>query len=375
MRMQAVLYGEGGMSSLGILLQEGVREKVFPGAAAWLGIRGGGGATGVAGWAGFSPRRPVTPETLFDLASLTKVLGTTLAMMMLVEEGVLELDAPLYLWIPEWRDGGKREDIRLFHLLQHTAGLPAHREFYRDLASLPESHRREKRLDLLRCLALEAPPGERTLYSDLGFMLLKEVVERAGRMVFEQRVMAALPPHAGENLFFPVTVPEAREKFCFAATSRSPVRSRRLVGEVHDENTAVMGGVDGHAGLFGTAAAVGRVGMAILEAWHGEGIWHSSALMRRFIVWPQDGKRPLGFDRPSGDLPSCGHRFSAKTVGHLGFTGTSLWLDMERGIVVVLLSNRVHYGDAHWPIRSFRPRFHNGVMQELGQGEKGEFYL
>ena len=363
------------MPALDVLLEAGVREKVFPGASAWLGVEGRCVWSGVSGNAGFSPKKKVGHDTFFDLASLTKALGTTLALMALVEKKALTLEDRLWLWLPEWRDGGLREEICLFHLLQHTSGLPAHRHFYRDWGPVAEKDREVYRLGLLRALSLESIPGERTLYSDLGFMLLKTVVERAGGRAFAQAVRSALPQGAEMNLFFPEAGILSGGEGDFAATGVSPVRHRRLKGEVHDENAAAMGGVDGHAGLFGTAAAVGKVGMALVEAWHGDSSWRHPGVLRRFLQWPGDGKRPLGFDRPSGPQPSCGRFFSRKTAGHLGFTGSSLWMDMERKIVVVLLTNRVHYGDEHWKIRSFRPRFHDGVMEALGWGEKGEFCL
>ncbi|TWI68212.1 CubicO group peptidase (beta-lactamase class C family) [Desulfobotulus alkaliphilus] len=347
------------------LLQEGVDQRVFSAVSAWVGVDGHCVYAGNAGCLDPATGVPVTGASVFDLASLTKVLGTTPVLMHLVAEGRISPEDRLCSYLPEWRGDKAREGIRIHHLLQHTSGLPAHRPFYQELEAVPESLRREERLRLIRNIPLECCPGQRTLYSDLGFMLLKEVVENVTGEAFGGRVMAALPPGAEKKIFFPV--PGGGAGVDCACTGESPVRKRRLTGEVHDENAAFIGGVDGQAGLFGTASGVGEVGQALVEAWHGMSLWLPASVLHRFIFWPEDGKRPLGFDRPSGTVSSCGSLFSKSTAGHLGFTGTSLWMDMKKKIVVVLLSNRVYYGDLNWKIRSFRPRFHDCVMQTFGQ--------
>ncbi|TYT74593.1 serine hydrolase domain-containing protein [Desulfobotulus mexicanus] len=352
------------MESLDNLLKEGVDEKVFSAVSAWVGVDGQCVYEGNAGSLDPEAGVPVTGGSIFDLASLTKVLGTTPVLMHLVSEGSISPEDFLWYYLPEWRDGKEREGIRLHHLLQHSSGLPAHRAFYQELKDVPESLRRKERLSLIRNTPLEFCPGEQTLYSDLGFMLLKEVVEKVTGEAFGPRVMAALPSGAEKKIFFPALTGGAGPD-C-VCTGESQVRKRLLTGEVHDENAAFMGGVDGQAGLFGTAAGVGEVGHALMEAWYGLSSWLPASVLHRFIYWPEDGKRPLGFDRPSGMKSSCGSFFSKSTAGHLGFTGTSLWMDMKNKIIVVLLSNRVYYGELNWKIRSFRPCFHDCVMRTFG---------
>ncbi|MCW7755088.1 beta-lactamase family protein [Desulfobotulus sp. H1] len=356
------------MKVLDELLLDGVQQKVFSGVTAWVGVGGYCVYEGAVGNAGGPGAPEVKPETLFDLASLTKILGTGLVMMRLVAAGLLKLETPLWHILPEWRDGMDREKISVRHLLEHSSGLPAHRAFYRDLASVPPGFREGERLRRIRCLPLESVPGERVCYSDIAYMLLKRAAEIRGGEPFASQVMKALPPAVRDDIFFLPARPRSGQPVSFAATGFSFDRHCFLQGEVHDENAAVMGGVDGQAGLWGTAAAVGKAGCSLLAAWQGEDVWLPPSVVQSFICWPEEGRRPPAFDRPSGTLSACGRYFSRKTVGHLGFTGTSLWMDMEKKIVVVLLSNRVYYGNLNWKIRSFRPRFHDKVVEALGKG-------
>jgi CubicO group peptidase (beta-lactamase class C family) len=213
---------------------------------------------------------------------------------------------------------------------------------------------------------LEGPPGKQTVYGDLNFMILGWAVEtlaaeRLDRFV-ERRICR---PLALGDLFF-IPLDEAAPAAGYAATERCPWRGT-LNGQVHDDNCWTLGGVCGHAGLFGTAAAVHRLLVRLLDAYRGrdgDPLW-STERVRSFLDGPQDGRRPMGFDRPSVAAPSCGRHFSDRTVGHLGFTGTSFWMDLRSGIIVILLTNRVHPTRRNEAIRAFRPKLHDAVVQGL----------
>lgn len=366
-RIPVTICCNEGLSCAGSTLAAGVREKVFPGAAAWVSEGGICRFHGTAGWAGLAPRRAVLPETWFDLASLTKPIATTSLFMCLAADGLLSPETLLGEILPFWQEG-KRKEIRLEDLLRHRAGLTCHRHFYKVLESTEKGQRKAALSAAIRNTPLDAVPGTRTLYSDLGFMVLREAMEAVGGDSFEKMVKEKVVTPLGiPDLFFP-SDGLYRRKENFAATSWSRVRQRRLAGEVDDENAAFTGGGDGHAGLFGTAAAVGRFGERIIAGFHGEDPWGDQRILRDILRIPEGEIRPMGWDRVSGERPSAGRWFSRSGVGHLGFTGTSLWLDLQRRIVVVLLTNRVHFGAEHTAIRSFRPRFHDCVMKGIMGG-------
>lgn len=356
------------MQELDQLLEKGVSEKVFTGASALAILDGKILYKKSVGHDGTEEKKPVSEDSCFDLASLTKILATTLVAMRLVGMGSLSLETPLHEILSEWKKRREGREIRIFHLLQHTSGLPPFLEFFRELALVPPEKRKMERRRLLFETGLLHKPGKVTLYSDLGFMLLKEIFEEITGKPFESLVMESMPPDIlkKEALFFPSEEDRGKRRFPFVATSFSTFRNRRLYGEVHDENAAVIGGVDAHAGLFGTASGVGLFAEALLESFYGKSSWLSSEVTRQFIFWPKDGKRPYGFDRPSVGNSSSGRFFSIESIGHLGFTGTSLWMDMKRRLSVVLLSNRVYYGDDNWKIRDFRPVFHDLLVKTCG---------
>lgn len=291
----------------------------------------------------------LTPEHAFDLASLTKVLVTLPEVLLLLERGQLSLQDPLSLHLPEagWMTEPSVGTARIVHLLAHTSGLPAWAPLY--------THPADRATLLARVLQtpLEAAPGERLLYSDLGFMLLGLLVERlTGKK---------LDDLAGERGF--VTF---RPNGPTVATERCAWRGRVLNGEVHDENACALGGVSGHAGAFGTLRDVARAA----RAWLGDLVSEpTKALMTR--PWSHEasgGPRGLGWILGH---PTCsgGDLASPSAFGHTGFTGTSVWIEPTRGYAVVLLTNRVHptrhTGD---DIIHLRRRFANAVHAALGRG-------
>jgi CubicO group peptidase (beta-lactamase class C family) len=225
---------------------------------------------------------------------------------------------------------------------------------------------------VLRQLLLREPlahrPGERVLYSDLDFMILGWVVEAASGKRLDRFVAEEVyAPLGVDDLFF-IDLQRGRPAKAFAATEACAWCGRILEGEVHDENAHAIGGVAGHAGLFATAASVDGVLAELLQACHGPAparLYHG-ATVRRFLTRVPGTDKTLGFDMPTPPNPSCGRFFPETSVGHLGFTGTSFWVDIERRIRVVLLTNRVHPSRANTAIRAFRPVIHDAVMRALG---------
>jgi CubicO group peptidase (beta-lactamase class C family) len=286
-------------------------------------------------------------STVYDLASVTKVVGLTTAMMLAVDSGLIELDAPIQRYVPAFT-GRHKEVVTVRHLLVHASGLPAWRPLFKETAGRADA------LTLADTTPLEALPGARALYSDLGVIVLTQAVEA----VFHQRLDSLLadrifqPLGMGSTRFLPPLEWLPR----IAPTENDPWRGRILRGEVHDENAARLEGVSGHAGLFSTAPDLLRFGEWLLS----DPIFHcrSRALCgdggssvstkgwphRDFFVrqdLPPGSSRALGWDTPSQGS-SSGTMLDSTSFGHTGFTGTSIWIDPTRELVIVLLTNRVH---------------------------------
>ena len=301
-------------------------------------------------------------RTMYDLASLTKVVATTTVAMTLVEERRVGLDDLVGDWIPAWR-GDDRAGVKVRDLLEHASGLPGYLALY---------ERCRGRADYLAEICrwpLEYPPRGRSIYSDLGYIVLGCLLERAGGAPLDQLAegcFARLPADpAGIPLVFS---PPARWRSRIAPTEVDPWRGRLLVGEVHDENAWALGGVAGHAGLFGSASELGRFARAVLRAFRGldqEGARlvraDTMAVFTARSTVP-GSSRALGWDTM---LPtsSCGTRMSPASFGHTGFTGTSLWVDPDRDLYVVFLTNRVHPTRDNQKINAVRPALHDAVIE------------
>ena len=361
-------------SSLNNLLEEGLRQGVYTAAVAVVGSKGALQWEGAAGRLSKDPEaQAATLDTVFDLASLTKPLATALAAMILVQRGRLTLETTLgEILQEEWLPPDKQA-LTLRNLLAHQAGLPAWRPFYETVLAAPPEDRAGLPARLAAAAPLEYPPGTQTLYSDLGYMLLHAAVETAaGR---------ALDSFCQEEIYRPLglTVLGFRHRsrpggdsLAYAATEAGLIPGRTISGEVHDENAWAAGGVAGHAGLFGSAEEVFKLLSDIYRAYRGEAAGLFSPEVMRVFLTPVPGGRALGFDTPDSDRSRCsaGRFFSTRSVGHLGFTGVSFWLDLDTGQVVVLLTNRVHLGrDDKAKIQAFRPRFHGAAAKALGLRE------
>lgn len=362
--------------ALDILVQRGIEERIFSAAVVGVSLLIDGVARSVVlswGKGSFLSGAPrIDDHTLFDLASLTKPLATTLALLSLVDEGAVHLDDPLSVLLErEVEDGAKRE-ITLRHLLNHCSGLAAHRPYFKKLVHLLPSDRRRWLITTILSEKLEYTPGQKSLYSDLGFILLGYIVAlKSGRDLeasVRERVLA--PLGLAERIIYN---PLQKGKTSFAATEKCPWRGRLLQGEVHDQNTFAVGGASGQAGLFGDGASVLFCVTRLLQILAGTASHprFSAAGLCRFCKREQivpHSSWALGFDTPSPHGSSAGSLIDADSVGHLGFTGTSFWIDRQKKAAVLLLTNRVHANSDQQYIRRFRPLFHDTVFQELRGG-------
>lgn len=305
---------------------------------------------------------PVDDETVFDLASLTKPLVTSLSVLALLEEGKLNIEDRLAKFF-ETSSAGKK-NITLLHLLSHSSGLPAHRPYYKKLMDLPHAERMDRLIDWILAENLLFKPGVDNLYSDLGFILLGRIIEKiSGESLDEYWERKIITPLDLENELFFASKRKTAHMVC-AATGVCGWSKSGLCGKVNDDNCRALGGVAGHAGLFGSAKAVLSLCENIMLQFQGDRPHpsYSSEYLRKVFSTKQ-GPWMFGFDTPSAGLSSSGKYFSDLTVGHLGFTGTSFWIDLQGGIAIVFLTNRVICGESLTPIKRLRPLLHDIIME------------
>mgnify|MGYP001823837269 CR=1 FL=1 len=352
------------VDALADLLKGAVQEGGFPGAVALVAVGDTVVLQMACGLANLFTRRPVTVDTLFDLASLTKPMATTAAVMHLCRRQELSTTTPLGVLLPLFK-GTDKAAITVGQLLTHQSGLPAYRPYYLRLRHLRPGERSTHLKAWLVAEPLCYQPGARTVYSDLGFMVLAWVVMQCSGQPLAHFLRDHIYGPLGlERLFFPAfeTGPDDPG---FAACEYSLWRGRLIDGTVHDDNADAAADLQGQAGLFGDAASAHRLLAEMLAAYNGVANRFSPEVVRHFWARPCDDQRALGFDVPAAHAASCGRRFSPHTIGHLGFTGTSLWVDVEQSIIVILLTNRVHPFANNTRIRAFRPVFHDAVMDWL----------
>jgi CubicO group peptidase (beta-lactamase class C family) len=375
------------------LLEEAQREGVAPGLAACVLHRGETVHDSFHGLAQAEPvARPLGPDLLFDLASLTKVMATTTLAAILVEEGLLAIDDPAGVHLPAFAQNFKGA-VTLRHLLTHTSGLvwwrPYHELVARDPVGgalfLPPEERPEPAglaaaavrghtlvQDAVLAEPLEERPGLRSVYSDPNFLVLGWILERVGRSPLDDLFATEVARPLGlERTFFQrAEQPHVGPERC-VATERCAHRGEVNCGAVNDDNAWAAGGVAGHAGLFSVAREVAAVGQAWLDALHGRSHLLDREVAEAFATpdATPGSTRALGWDTPSREGSSLGTRLGRgprRAIGHLGFTGTSLWVDPDAEVVCALLTNRVHPSRENEKIRPFRPRFHDAVAEALG---------
>jgi CubicO group peptidase (beta-lactamase class C family) len=346
--------------TLQAILRGAVRDSAFPGAFAVVGTRDGVLSQVSAGHIDWSSSPAPTSTTLWDLASLTKVVALTSAMLQLVNAGTVDLDAPVQRYLPRFT-GPLKEQVTVRHLLTHSSGLPAWRPLYKEAASPADA------MALVYATPLDTTPGARMVYSDLGAILLGEVVRTVSGETLDAYVAAHVfgPLGMGETQYRP---PEALRPR-IAPTEIDPWRQRHLRGEVHDENAFALGGVSAHAGLFSTAHDLVRLARAYLGggALDGTRVFSSAAIDSfTHIQNPSLSNRALGWETPTGGN-SGGHALSTRAFGHTGFTGTSLWIDPENNVFVLLLTNRVNPTREHRGISGVRVAVVDAAMAIVGE--------
>lgn len=349
------------------LVKEGLQASIFPGAV--LLVRKAGKIIKHSAY-GLAMEVPETKKmeenTIFDLASLTKVVVTTTLAMLLLEQGRWKLDDPVSKFLPEV----KKEGITIRHLLTHTSGLPAWVDLFSGSEGKRESLKRLYSTDWP--VATPAfPPGERVVYSDLGFIILGQAIERAAGEPLDVAAKGNIfqPLGMTDTTFNPPNYLEDR----IAATELDEDQGNVLVGEVHDENARALGGVSGHAGLFSTARDLGVFAQMLLNMgrFNGKKVMCKSsvALMSHPQTEGLNERRALGWKLQGESSPSAGDLLSDRAFGHTGFTGTSIWIDPKYELAVILLTNRVHpsRNRGYEEIQDFRARMHNCIIGVLDE--------
>ena len=377
------------------VLERAVASGEIPGAVAGVewgsgpGDRHGGSLTAATApriplrrIAAFGQRRlipstqPMLTATIFDLASLTKIMGTAALTARLVDRGWIDWETPLHRLLPGAAPGLRGTTVRVRHLLSHTAGYTAWEPLWekmrarfapRLLTEVAVAERQLAMRELVLAIRPDAAPGDSCVYSDISFLLLGFALEEVLQMPLDLAVEREVFRAMGLRAFYRRVDRELSRgghDDRVAATEDCPWRGGVLQGQVHDDNCWSMGGYAGHAGVFGTAADVLDFARDI------QGNFLSRAT--RQAMWtrvsaPAGCTRTLGWDTPSGPESSAGRHFQPGTVGHLGFTGTSLWIDREAGVTVTLLTNRVHPSreTSTAAIKRLRPEFHDAVREDL----------
>jgi CubicO group peptidase (beta-lactamase class C family) len=350
------------------VIRDAIEQHAFPAAA--LAVTHGGSLIALRGFGRFTYEdiAPlVQPDTVFDLASVTKVVATTAVAMLLHERGQLPLDIPLGHFLPDFvaraprHQQPPREAVTLHMLLAHSSGLPAYEKLFEFAGS------REELVRAALTTRLAAEPGTRTEYSDVGFILLGEVLARQAGL--------ALDLFARQEVFTPLGMthtrfnPPADWKPQIPPTEDDRTFRKRIIqGEVNDENAYVMGGVAGHAGVFAPAGDIARFAECMTRG--GAPILKPETLQlfTRRVESPAGSSRALGWDTLSPPASSSGTHFSDESFGHLGFTGTSLWIDPTRRLSVTLLTNRTWPNRASQRIRQVRPVVHDAIIEALEEG-------
>ncbi len=365
---------------------QAVEHRVFPGAT--VVVRKGGDIVfdGAFGYRTLLPEPSrMNIETIFDLSSLTKVLATSIAVMMLTRDAKLRLNDRVTRVFPNFGVHGKGGVI-FRNLLAHCSGLAAWRPFYKRIAEIERAGRvnfmsssgaKAWTYEEIHREKPEVVPGTKAIYSDLNFILLGEAIEQAAGAPLNRFCRDQIYRPLGLTATGFVDIALARTTRMepvpemFAATENCPSRKRLLIGEVDDENAFAMGGVSGHAGLFAPVRDVDKIAAELIACYKNR-----STLVPRHTIqefWTRDPTVPgstwaLGWDTPSLKNSSSGHHFPPAAVGHLGFTGTSIWIDPEREISISLMTNRVHPSRDRQTIREFRPKIHDLIMETIEGG-------
>ncbi len=351
---------EKDFSHLDLIMQSVIKDSVFPGAALLFGVDQEVFYSKAFGNFTYDKNSPsVQTNSIFDLASVSKVVGTTSAAMILVQDGKFKLDDKVIKYLPQFNNKGK-DQISIRNLLLHNSGLPAFKKYY-DIYSTSD----EVKKDIMN-LDLDNPPGEKYVYSDLGMIVLQQIIEKISGK--------SLDVFLNENLFSKLEMNQTMynpsneiKNKCVPTELDNFWRMRLLRGEVHDERAFMLNGVAGHAGLFSSIEDLSKFVMMYLN----HGIYNSEEILDSRLIkdWTtkqsEQSDRGLGWDTKSPEKSSSGNYFSLNSFGHTGYTGTSIWVDKETKLFVILLSNRVHPTRANTKISDFRPIIHDAIYTSI----------
>ena len=302
---------------------------------------------------------PMTLNTLFDLASLTKVISTTNCAMICIDRGLFKLDDRVAKYIPHFAANGK-ENITIRNLLLHNSGLPAYKRYYKMYDNSTDV------LNDIYSTKLEYPTGIKTVYSDLGIITLGKIIEKVTGMTLDKFAQKEIfDPLGMKNTMY--NPPDSLKKYCAPTEYDNYWRHRQIQGEVHDETASMLGGVAGHAGLFSTAGDIAKVLQMLLQKgkYNGKQIIKPATVKLFTKRQSEESTRALGWDTKSKTGSSAGDLFSDDSYGHTGFTGTSVWTDPERKLFVVFLTNRVYPTRENHKIFKVRPALHNAVIEAI----------
>ncbi len=347
-------------SKVDSIMRKGIADSVFPGAELLIGFHGRvifNKAFGHQTYKKSSPK--ITTQTLFDLASLTKVIGTTSAAMILYDEGKLKLDERVIDYLPEFNNNGK-QNVTIRNLLLHNSGLPAYKRFYKKYTTAKQV------INDIMHSKLKFKPGARYLYSDLGMIVLQKVIEKISgeplNVFLKKNVFQ--PLGMNRTMFNP---PPTLWYYCAPTEIDNYWRMTTMQGKVHDETAYLLNGVSGNAGLFSTTSDIAKLIYTLLNkgVYDGKRLFKASTVKNWTTKQTNQSSRALGWDTKSPKHSSAGTKFSMNTFGHLGFTGTSVWADKDNGLFVVLLTNRVYPTRKNIKIRRFRPVIHNAVYDAV----------
>jgi len=345
------------------ILKEAIAAHAFPAASIAVTHQGKLVAHHAFGHFTNEPGAPEpVPDTLFDLASVTKAIATTTMAMILYQRGLLDLEMPVIAVVGEFAgEDPRRDEVTLRMLLAHSSGLPAYEKLFL------KAHTREELLEAAYSTALVNDPGSHAEYSDIAFIILSVALERLADESIDRFCQREIfgPLGMTHTTFKPA--PELRSSIPPTADDQA-FRHRIIQGEVHDENASVLGGVAAHAGLFATAHDVATFAHVMLQGGHPVLRPETLALFTKREASPPGTSRTLGWDTPSAPSQS-GRYFSASSYGHLGYTGTSLWIDPERDLSITLLTNRTWPDNKNQAIRQIRPRFHDAIIAALSKHE------
>ena len=347
-------------SEINNLMEQAISDSVFPGAVLLFGIDDSFLYEKSFGHYTYNKTsQPVKTNSIFDLASVSKVVGTTSAAMILVDRGKLKLDEKVITYLPEFNNNGK-DKITVRNLLLHNSGLPAFKKYYDKYSTAKEV------INDIMNLKLIYEPGTKYVYSDLGMITLQQVIERISGTTLDQFLKKELFEPLDMNLTM-YNPSNKMKQNCVPTEIDDFWRMRLLQGEVHDERAYMLNGVAGHAGLFSTAEDLSKFARMLLNG----GVYNGKQIINKKIIdeWTtkqtKQSDRGLGWDTRAKEKSSSGKYFSMNSFGHTGYTGTSIWVDKDKKLFVILLTNRVYPTRKNRKIIQFRPVIHNAVYRSI----------